>query len=336
MQSRLKTLITSPWAALITLGVLVYVIMQGPTFVESVRLRYFDQLITGQPRVENNIWTVNIDEATINKYGQFPFKRDKYANLIGDLYSRNAGLVVWNILMPEADRQGGDPALTLELEDHPVILSNIPSDATKNIPRKPGSAVIGAEHIGTIINYPGIIANIPELERSAVGVGLTNTMPELDGVNRRLPLFAGYDGNLYPSLPLEVLRVMSNDDTFQVKLNEIGVEKMRIPSFRPITTDSLGRIWVDWSQANHQVSAVDLPKDFKKGIVIVGVTAAGIGNPVSTSMGAVWPQDMQAAVIGTLANNVNIERPDWAPGAELILTIAIGLLLIFFASWKRK
>jgi adenylate cyclase len=333
MKNLLKKLLVSPWTALITLGVLVYVIMQGPTFVESVRLRYFDQLITSQTRVENNIWTVNIDEATINKYGQFPFKRDKYANLIGDLYSRNAGLVVWNILMPEADRQGGDPALTLELEDHPVILSNIPSEVSKNIPRKPGSAVIGAEHIGTIINYPGIIANIPELERGAVGVGLTNTMPELDGVNRRLPLFAGYDGNLYPSLPLEVLRVMSNDDTFQVKLNEIGVEKMRIPSFRPITTDSLGRIWVDWSQANHQVSAVDLPKDFKKGIVIVGVSAAGIGNPVSTSMGAVWPQDMQAAVIGTLANNVNIERPDWAPGAELYALIGISLIILLLSRW---
>ena len=333
MKNLLKKLLVSPWTALITLGILVYVVMQGPTFVESVRLRYFDQLITSQPRVENNIWTVNIDEATINKYGQFPFKRDKYANLIGDLYSRNAGLVVWNILMPEADRQGGDPALALELEDHPVILSNIPSEVSKNIPRKPGSAVIGAEYINTIINYPGIIANIPELERSAVGVGLTNTMPELDGVNRRLPLFAGYNGNLYPSLPLEVLRVMSNDDTFQVKLNEIGVEKMRIPSFRPITTDSLGRIWVDWSQANHQVSAVDLPKDFKKGIVIVGVSAAGIGNPVSTSMGAVWPQDMQAAVIGTLANNVNIERPDWAPGAELYALIGISLIILLLSRW---
>lgn len=333
MKNLLKKILVSPWTALITLGVLVYVIMQGPTFVESVRLRYFDQLITSQPQVENNIWTVNIDEATINKYGQFPFKRDKYANLIGDLYSRNAGLVVWNILMPEADRQGGDPALALELEDHPVILSNIPSEATKNTPKKPGSAVIGAENIGTIINYPGIIANIPELERSAVGVGLTNTMPEIDGVNRRLPLFAGYNGNLYPSLPLEVLRVISNDDTFQVKLNELGVEKMRIPSFRPITTDSLGRIWVDWSQANHQVSAVNLPKNFNKGIVIVGVSAAGIGNPVSTSMGAVWPQDMQAAVIGTLANNVNIERPDWAPGAELYALIGISLVILVLSRW---
>ena len=333
MKNKLKKILVSPWTALITLGVLVYVIMQGPQFVESVRLRYFDQLITSQPRVENNIWTVNIDEATINKYGQFPFKRDKYANLIGDLYSRNAGLVVWNILMPEADRQGGDTALALELEDHPVILSNIPSEVTKNTPRKPGSAVIGAENIGTIINYPGIIANIPELERSAVGVGLTNTMPELDGVNRRLPLFAGYNGNLYPSLPLEVLRVISNDDTFQVKLNENGVEKMRIPSFRPITTDSVGRIWVDWSQANHQVSAVNLPKNFNKGIVIVGVSAAGIGNPVSTSMGAVWPQDMQAAVIGTLANNVNIERPDWAPGAELYALIGISLIILLLSRW---
>ena len=333
MKNKLKKILVSPWTALITLGILVYVIMQGPQFVESVRLRYFDQLITSQPRVENNIWTVNIDEATINKYGQFPFKRDKYANLIGDLYSRNAGLVVWNILMPEADRQGGDTALALELEDHPVILSNIPSEVTKNTPRKPGSAVIGAENIGTIINYPGIIANIPELERSAVGVGLTNTMPELDGVNRRLPLFAGYNGNLYPSLPLEVLRVISNDDTFQVKLNENGVEKMRIPSFRPITTDSVGRIWVDWSQANHQVSAVNLPKNFNKGIVIVGVSAAGIGNPVSTSMGAVWPQDMQAAVIGTLANNVNIERPDWAPGAELYALIGISLIILLLSRW---
>ena len=329
----LKKILVSPWTALITLGVLVYVIAQGPAFVESVRLRYFDQLITSQPQVENNIWTVNIDEATINKYGQFPFKRDKYANLIGDLYSRNAGLVVWNILMPEADRQSGDSALSSELKDHPVILSNTPSATTKNIPRKPGSAIIGAEFINTILTYPGIIANIPELERNAVGVGLTNTMPELDGVNRRLPLFAGYNGNLYPSLPLEVLRVISNDDTFQVKLNEQGVEKMRIPSFRPISTDSLGRIWVDWSQANHKVSAVDLPKDFNKGIVIVGVSAAGIGNPVSTSMGAVWPQDMQAAVIGTLANNVNIERPDWAPGAELMVLISVSLIILLLSRW---
>lgn len=333
MKNKLKKILVSPWTALITLAVLVTVITSGPTFVESVRLRYFDTLISGKAPTQNNIYTVNIDEATLDKYGQWPFKRDKYANLIDDLYKHGAGLVVWTVMMPEADRQGGDAALMLELEDHPVILTNMPSQTSKNIPRKPGSAVIGAEYSDTIIQYPGIIANIPELERNAAGVGIANTFPELDGVNRRLPLFVGYNGSVYPSIPLEVLRVISQDSTFQVKLNENGVEKMRIPSFRPISTDSLGRIWVDWSQTNKSVSAVDLPKDFDGAVVIVGLSAAGLGNPVSTSIGSVWPQDMQAAVIGTLANNVNIERPDWAPGAEILALILISLIILFLSRW---
>ena len=329
----LKKILLSPWTALVTLVLIVAVVIQGPTFVESVKLRYFDQLITGQPRVENNIYTVNIDEATLDRYGQWPFKRDQYANLIAELYAHHAGLVVWGVMMPEADRLGGDAALVSTLKDHPVILNNVPGPANKNTPRKPGSAVIGSENLGTLINYPGVIANIPSIEAAAAGVGMANTLPEVDGVNRRLPLFVASGGNLYPSVPLEVLRVISHDDTFQVKLNENGVEKMRVPSFRPISTDSLGRVWIDWSQTNKQVSAVNLPKTFNDGIVIVGLTAAGLGNPISTSMGAVWPQDVQAAVISTVFNDVNIQRPDWAPGAELLALILISLTILFLSRW---
>ena len=329
----IKKLLLSPWTALVTLVLIIAVTIQGPTFVESVKLRYFDTLITSSEPTVNNIYTVNIDEATLDKYGQWPFKRDQYAKLIAELYAHNAGLVVWDIMMPEADRLGGDAILAAELKSHPVILTNMPAQTSKNIPSKPGSAVIGAEYSNTIITYPGIIANIPSLEAAAAGVGIANTMPEIDGVNRRLPLFVGYDGNVYPSIPLEVLRVVSGDSTFQVKLNENGVEKMRIPSFRPISTDSLGRIWVDWSQQSQQVSAVNLPKDFGGAIVIVGLSASGLGNPVATSKGAVWPQDMQAAVIGTLANNVNIERPDWAPGVELLALIAISLIILALSRW---
>jgi adenylate cyclase len=329
----MKRILLSPWTAIITLLVIVSVVFSGPTFVESVKLRYFDTLITKQKETVNNIYTVNIDDATLDRYGQWPFKRDQYANLIAQLYAHNAGLVVWDIMMPEADRLGGDKALAETLKDHPVILANAPSQVSKNKAKKPGSAVIGAENIKTLQNYPGVIANIPLLEDAAVGVGMINTLPEIDGVNRRLPLFLSYNNEVYPSLPLEVLRVMSGDSTFQVKLNENGVEKMRIPSFRPIATDSLGQIWVDWSQKANQVSAVNLPKDFNKAIVIVGTSAAGIGNPVATSLGSVWPQDMQAAVIGTLVNNVNIERPDWAPGAELLALILISLIILFLSRW---
>ena len=333
MKIKMKGLLLSPWTALITLIIIVSVVFTGPTFVESVKLRYFDTLITKQKETVNNIYTVNIDEATLDRYGQWPFKRDQYANLIAQLYAHNAGLVVWDIMMPEVDRMGGDKALAETLKDHPVILANAPSQVSKNKAKKPGSAIIGAEHVNRIYNYPGIIANIPLLEDAAVGVGMINTLPEIDGVNRRLPLFISYNNNVYPSLPLEVLRVMSGDSTFQVKLNENGVEKMRIPSFRPIATDSLGQIWVDWSQKANQVSAVNLPKDFNKAIVIVGASAAGIGNPIATSLGSVWPQDMQAAVIGTLVNNVNIERPDWAPGAELLALILISIILLVLSRW---
>jgi len=330
---KMKSLLLSPWTALITLIIIVSVVFTGPTFVESVKLRYFDTLITKQKETVNNIYTVNIDEATLDRYGQWPFKRDQYANLIAQLYAHNAGLVVWDIMMPEVDRMGGDKALAETLKDHPVILANAPSQVSKNKAKKPGSAIIGAEHVNKIYSYPGIIANIPLLEDAAVGVGMINTLPEIDGVNRRLPLFISYNNNVYPSLPLEVLRVISGDSTFQVKLNENGVEKMRIPSFRPIATDSLGQIWVDWSQKANQVSAVNLPKDFNKAIVIVGASAAGIGNPIATSLGSVWPQDMQAAVIGTLVNNVNIERPDWAPGAELLALILISIILLVLSRW---
>jgi len=332
--NKFKKLLVSPWTALLTLALIVAVVFQGPTFVESVRLRYFDTLISSKAPTENNIYTVNIDEATLDKYGQWPFKRDVYANLIDSLYAHNAGLVVWDIMMPEKDRQGGDSALASVLQtQHNVILTNMPAQTSKNIPRKPGSAVIGADYLDTIVNYPGIIANISELEKNAAGVGIANTFPEVDGVNRRLPLFVGYQGGLYPSVPLEVLRVLVNTSTFQVKLNANGVEKMRVPGFNPITTDSLGRIWVDWSQKSTPVSAVNLPKDFGGAVVIVGLSAAGLANPVPTSIGSVWPQDMQAAVIGTLANNVHIERPDWAPGAELLALIIISLIILFLSRW---
>ncbi|NDB74527.1 MAG: dTMP kinase [Verrucomicrobia bacterium] len=44
-----------------------------------------------------------MDEATLDRYGQWPFKRDQYANLIAELYAHHAGLVVWGVMMPEAE-----------------------------------------------------------------------------------------------------------------------------------------------------------------------------------------------------------------------------------------
>jgi len=332
----IKKILVSPWTALITLALVTALRIADPTFVESVRLRYFDTLVTSKPAETIGVSVVNIDEKALEKYGQFPFSRDIYARLIRDLYSRNAGLVVFNILTPDVDRMGRDSAYIQALQQYPTILPNVGSTVNRNKARNPGSVVIGPYGLDSFVTYPGIIANIPQVEQAAAGVGLVNTLPEVDGVVRRMPMVAAHDGKLYPSLAMEVLRVAGADTTFQVKVNENGVEKMRIPKFGPIATDSLSRIWIDWSLRPSEYSLTDLPKDFDGEIVIVGVSAQGLANPVATSLGEMLPQDLQAAVLGTVIANKDravITRPDWAEGAEVLGLVALGILLIFLSRW---
>ena len=333
--NKIKRVLLSPWTALLTLAIILSIRIADPTFIESVRLRYFDTLVTQVRDVPapDNIVTVNIDEAALDKLGQWPLPRTQYAKIVKDLYDRGAGLVVLNVLMAEPDRTGGDATLAQALKQYPVVLGSVPSAKTKNAPRHPGSAVMNPEWLDQVVTYPGLIANVPALENAAAGVGIVNTLPEVDGVNRRVPLVVTVDGKLYPGLSLETLRVAAGDSTFQVKLSEGGVEKMRIPQFGPVTTDNLGRIWIDWSQQNKSYSLTDLPKNFDKAIVIVGPTAAGIANPVPTAKGAVFPHQLQAAVITTMANGVVIQRPDWADGAEILLVLVGGILLLFLTRW---
>ena len=330
----MKKILLSPWTALLTLALILGIRASDPTLVESIRLRYFDTLIINKAPLENNIYTVNIDEATLELAGQWPLPRVEYAKIIADLYNRNAGLVVLNILMPEKDRTGGDRYLALAMQQFPVILPSIPADKSKNIPRKPSIAVINSNFTDQVVTYPGLIANLSTFEEQAVGVGIVNTLPEIDGVNRRLPLVVAVGEDLFPSLALETLRVATQQQTTQVKLFENGVEKMRIPGdVGVIPTDALGRVWIDWSQKSKSVSLIDLPADLEGAIVIVGPTAAGISNPVPTSIGALFPHEVQAAVMGTMINKTNIQRPDWADGAEILGLVALGVLLLILTRW---
>ena len=328
--------LTSPWTALLTLVLIMGIRIADPAFVESVRLRYFDTLVTGKPAEVTGVHVVNIDEKALERYGQFPFSRDAYAGIIRDLYSRNAGLVVFNVLTPDGDRMGRDAAYVAALQKYPTVLPSVGSTQGRNKPRQPGSATIGPYGLDQFVNYPGIIANIPAVESAAAGVGITNTLPEIDGVVRRMPMVVAVDGRLYPSLAMEVMRVAAGDTTFQVKINESGVEKMRIPAFGPVTTDSLSRIWIDWSLQPERHSLMDLPNTFDGEIVIVGVSAAGLANPVATSLGEMLPQDLQAVVIGTVIANRDrtaIARPNWADGAEIIALVLLAVGLIFLSRW---
>ena len=331
----MKKILLSPWLALITLFVLVGVRVSDPSFVESVRLRYFDTLLTSKTQVQSeNIQVVNIDDETVKKYGQFPFPRDVYANIIEDIYSRGAGLVVWNIYMPDSDRFGKDSRLADTLRRHPVILPHAASSyesTSKVVPFRPGVSIIGSGSTG--INYASIEPNVKVLNENAAGIGIVNTLPEIDGVTRRFPMVATVGDKVYPSISLETLRVASGDPSFQIKIGETGVQAVRVPKFGKINTDSFGRIWVDPSSKPIEHSGIRLPSDFSGKIVIVGLTAKGLNNPVATANGSVYPHYLQANVLDTLITGTNITRPDYADGLEILIIGFAGFLLLFLTRW---
>jgi adenylate cyclase len=329
----MKKIILSPWMAILTLFIVLSVRYVDPDFVQIVRLSYFDQLISSQPIKDIPVSTINIDEATLDKYGQFPFPRDVYAEIIEDLYKRDAGLVVFGVMMPEADRFGKDDVLATTLKKYPVVLPQVAADKNKNDAMGSSAQVVGLEPAGRIVEYSGIIANVPSLQESAAGIGIVNTFPELDGSVRRVPLVVASGDTVYPSLALETLRVAAGDSRVQVKIGEFGVEALRVPEFGRIDTDNLGRVWIDTSNKAASYSLTELPQSFEGGIVIVGLSAAGLVQPIATGVGEVWPQDLQAMMIGTMLNKTNIVRGDSADMYELIAIALVGIVLLILTRW---
>jgi adenylate cyclase len=330
-----KKLVLSPWTALLTLALILSIRIADPSFVESVRLRYFDTLITDRAAtVSEQIHVVNIDDRAIAQRGQFPFPRNQYADIIRQLQDRNAGVIVFNIFMPDADRFGQDSALAQQLKRSTVVLPHMATNedtVSKYPPYRPGVSVIGAGLPG--IAYQNIQPNVRLLNETASGIGIVNTLPEIDGVVRRVPQVVTVGEQVYPSISLETLRVAAGDPSFQVRVNDGSVEAVRIPQFGKIPTDNLGRVWVDWSSQPQEHSLADLPKDFQGGIVIVGLTARGLNNPVATARGEVYPHYLQASVLATVAAGTNIVRPDYADGVEILAILAAGVLLLIFTRW---
>lgn len=333
---KLKKILINPWLALLTLSLLIGVRVTDPTFVQSVRLRYFDTLITSKPQVQSKqVHVVNIDDKSIERLGQFPFPRSQYANIIEDLYSRGAGLVVFNLFMPDNDRFGKDAGLADTFTRHPIVLPQVgTTDKQKILAFRPGVSEIGEKASQFTVDYPGIQPNIKLFNDIATGIGVVNVLPEIDGVVRRIPMVVSSNGLLYPSISLETLRVAVGDPSFQVKSTATGIEAVRIPKFSKVPTDSLGRIWVDWSSMPIEHSLMELPTKFDGGIVIVGLTARGLNNPVATPVGSVYPHYVQSAVLDTLTSGTVISRPNWADGAEVLAVIVLSILIIFLTRWK--
>ena len=298
--------------------------------VETARLKSFDLLQQyDKPVQSNDIAIVEIDELAIEKYGQWPWKRDALADIIWKLREAGAGIIVLPILFSEYDRLNGDQELLDAMAGNGVVIAQVGSfDTNKNgVPR--GVAKIG-DPLPFLFEWTGMLGPIQEFGDNADGVGVLNTVPEIDGVVRRLPMLMRVGEEVYPALAIEVIRVAVGESSYQVKSNEGGIDKMRVPGYATIQTDSNARIWLRWNKQFETISAAEQEHFFMLAgkTVIIGPSADGINGIIASPKGGQYNYMPAAVSLQNIMDGDTISRPYWAFLLELATTFSIGFLIV--------
>ena len=300
-----------------------------PWFLDVVRLKALDQHQRNQTQESlGNLVTVEINNETLRKKGQWPWDRKTLSNEIIRLYESGAGMVVLPILFAQPDRFGGDDTLADVLNQTPTIIGQIPTIQEGNSGVTRGVATVGEPWNGWVYQYPGAIGPIPSLAENSHAVGMMIIAPEKDGVVRRMPLVVAVGDELYPSMSMEILRMIAGDISYQMKTSVAGVEKLRIPKFKMIDTDAHGNIWLDFKWKTPTYALHEELPDLTGKIVIVSITASGLDSAVSTPVGVIYSHDLIGASVATMMTGRNITRPYWTNVAELGSSFGLALVLM--------
>ena len=199
----------------------------------------------------SGVVVVDIDEASLARYGQWPWSRSRVAEMIGNLQDAGASAIGLDIVFAEPDRTS--PAALREpwARDHRLVISRsggeplpdydrqladtiargrvvtgyglLPTANDKAPVLSDGIGIIGTAPSG-FPGYRGAVPNLRAFDEASAGQGsFTIAAPESDEIIRRLPLFMTLNAALVPSLAMEMLRVASgSDDDLRVREDRVG------------------------------------------------------------------------------------------------------------------
>jgi adenylate cyclase len=211
---------------------------------------------------------------------------------------------------------------------------------------KAGIALAGSPPQRDIASYTQAIQSLPALSQAASGAGFISLPGDGDGIVRKAPLLAMANGELLPSLALDALRQAQGAGAIVVKTSDGSGEgggaagqpvSLKVGQFEvPVTAD--GALWLHytrpepsrtipaWKILSGDMSPQQLEEAFAGTIVFVGAGAIGLRDLVSTPLGSrdlgvmVHAQAAEQMILGKF-----LVRPDWAPGLERALLLALGL-----------
>ena len=328
----------SGYAVIVSIALLVGLKVVDPTPLQNLRNQTFDayqQL--DEIKQSNEVVIVNIGEKSLQQWGQWPWPRQNFAQMIHDLRQKNQGIIGLTVMFPEADRFGGDPTLASWIKGNGIVLSQTPS--TKGV--KTSGPHIGTGVIGPtkaqdfLLTWPNLVTNIPELEAEAFRIGVNASAPQPDFVTRTYPLAIGVEGKIYPSFAIEMLRVQTGKPSYMIKTTEIGINEFAVPPFDPIITNPDGTAYTRFNNVFKEYEYIDISSlpDLGGKFVIVGVTAEGIANPVPTPRGNMYPQHIHAHMLQNFIDGSNIQRSHLSSLIELLCALC-GMILIALAIYK--
>ncbi|GAB5469897.1 MAG: adenylate/guanylate cyclase domain-containing protein [Rhodospirillales bacterium] len=259
--------------------------LADPQPLQEIRLRAFDlyQRLEPPPPSGLPVKIVDIDEASLQRLGQWPWPRSLLADLTQRASDAGARALVFNLVFAEPDRLTPEALLALlpaetgalvqaELIEGEIALPDqdfaaalaaspsvlgfamtvAPNDRAAPLLRM-GFAFIGESPLPYVPKLGGAVAALPALQAAAKGNGAITLLVDADGIVRRLPLLLGLKDQVYPALAVEALRVAQGGRGILVKTSgqeaaaasggETGVEALRIVR-DIIQTTPQGDLWL--------------------------------------------------------------------------------------------
>ena len=345
---------------IITLGVVGYLKFSNQLLGFEYKVKDLMFQARGEIKGNDNIVIIDIDEKSLKELGQWPWSRDKVARLLQNLADYNVGIVGLDVVFAEPDNSSPKKVFQKmgmpyqNVEDYDEILAqtiaNTPTlvgyvfalsnDAIFPEGHPKSSAIVieqnKPENSYLIKPYRAIL-NIPQIQKNAYSNGYFNTVPDNDGIVRSIPLVMEYDGIIYPSLSLEMMRIVLEQDKITIQYDEKGVSQILIGELA-IPTDFYGRMLVNYrgAQKSYQyISATDVYNKridalhVEGKIALLGTSAAGLLDLRSTPFDSVYPGvEVHANALDNILNKEFLSKPIWAVGADLI-SIALVAFLTF-------
>lgn len=315
----------------------------------------------GEIKGNENIIIIDIDEKSLKELGQWPWSRDKVAHLLQNLSEYGVGIVGLDVVFAEPDNSSPkkvfqkmglksddvidyDDVLGDTIAQTPTIVGYVfalNDDGIAPEGRPKSSAVIIEQNKpenSYLIKPHRAILNVSQIQKNAYSNGYFNTVPDSDGIVRSIPLVMEYNGVIYPSLSLEMMRLVLEQTKITLQYDERGISQILLGELA-IPTDFYGRMLVNYrgpQNSYRYISASDIyykrvdALHVEGKIALLGTSAAGLLDLRSTPFDSVYAGvEVHANALDNILNKEFISKPIWAVGVDLL---SIGLIvLITFA-----